>query len=96
MARTGRLEGRGCLIVGGTSGIGLATARRFLEEGARVMVSGKTPQERQGALELLQHHGPVQAFAAQDVQLANQRGRRRGKPLGDPQRERVERHVDGP
>jgi len=34
------MEGRTCLIVGGTSGIGLATARRFLEEGARVVVAG--------------------------------------------------------
>lgn len=41
MSRARRLEGRTCLIVGGTSGIGLATARRFLEEGARVVVAGK-------------------------------------------------------
>jgi NAD(P)-dependent dehydrogenase (short-subunit alcohol dehydrogenase family) len=34
------LEGKGTLVVGGTSGIGLATARRFLEEGARVFVAG--------------------------------------------------------
>jgi NAD(P)-dependent dehydrogenase (short-subunit alcohol dehydrogenase family) len=38
--RPGRMEGRCCLIVGGTSGIGLATARRFLEEGARVVLAG--------------------------------------------------------
>lgn len=36
----GRMAGRNCLIVGGTSGIGLASARRFLEEGARVAVAG--------------------------------------------------------
>ena len=40
MPRPGRLDGRTCLIVGGTSGIGLASARRFLEEGARVVVAG--------------------------------------------------------
>jgi len=34
------MEGRSCLIVGGTSGIGLETARRFLEEGAFVVVAG--------------------------------------------------------
>ena len=41
MPRPGRLDGRTCLIVGGTSGIGLASARRFLEEGARVVVAGQ-------------------------------------------------------
>jgi NAD(P)-dependent dehydrogenase (short-subunit alcohol dehydrogenase family) len=47
--RAGRLSGRSCLIVGGTSGIGLATARRFLEEGARLVACGKTPEECDGA-----------------------------------------------
>nr|WP_281386414.1 SDR family NAD(P)-dependent oxidoreductase [Jiangella mangrovi] len=32
------MAGRGVLVTGGTSGIGLATARRFLAEGARVFV----------------------------------------------------------
>jgi NAD(P)-dependent dehydrogenase (short-subunit alcohol dehydrogenase family) len=32
----GLLEGRGALVTGGASGIGLATARRMAEEGARV------------------------------------------------------------
>ena len=35
-----RLFDRGCLIVGGTGGIGRASASRFLEEGARVVVAG--------------------------------------------------------
>jgi NAD(P)-dependent dehydrogenase (short-subunit alcohol dehydrogenase family) len=42
MTQTGRLQGRTCLIVGGTSGIGLATARRFLAEGALVAVCGRS------------------------------------------------------
>ena len=44
MSRPGRLDGRTCLIVGGTGGIGLASARRFLEEGARVVVAGRSPE----------------------------------------------------
>ncbi len=39
--RAGRLDGRNCLIVGGTGGIGLAAARRFLQEGANLVVSGR-------------------------------------------------------
>ena len=35
------LKGKRVLISGGTSGIGLATARRFLEEDARVFVAGR-------------------------------------------------------
>lgn len=34
------LEGRGVLVSGGTKGIGLAAARRFVEEGCRVFVTG--------------------------------------------------------
>jgi NAD(P)-dependent dehydrogenase (short-subunit alcohol dehydrogenase family) len=38
-----RLENKRCLIVGGTSGIGLAAARRFQEEGAVLVVAGLAP-----------------------------------------------------
>ncbi len=38
-----KLEGKNVLITGGTSGIGLASARLFRQEGARIAVTGRDP-----------------------------------------------------
>ena len=37
--RTMRLDGLNCVITGGSSGIGAATARRFVAEGAQVLIT---------------------------------------------------------
>lgn len=63
VSRPGRLDGRTCLIVGGTGGIGLASARRFLEEGARVVVAGRSPEINGRALDELTPRNSVWEFA---------------------------------
>jgi NAD(P)-dependent dehydrogenase (short-subunit alcohol dehydrogenase family) len=41
----GKLEGKVAVVTGGNSGIGLATARRFVAEGAHVFITGRRQAE---------------------------------------------------
>jgi NAD(P)-dependent dehydrogenase (short-subunit alcohol dehydrogenase family) len=61
------LRDKGVLISGGTSGIGLATARRFLDEGSRVFIGGLDTEELRAALHELGGAGPAVGGAAGDV-----------------------------
>lgn len=45
----GKYDGKNVVITGGSSGLGLATAQLLTDEGARVMITGRTPETLQAA-----------------------------------------------
>src|SRR5260370_38120605 len=53
----GKLEGKIALVTGGTSGIGLATAKQFVNEGAHVFITGRRAAELTAAIEELGRNG---------------------------------------
>ena len=60
-----RLEGKIALVTGGTSGIGLATAQRFVEEGAYVFITGRRENALNQAVETIGRNvSAVQADAS--------------------------------
>jgi NAD(P)-dependent dehydrogenase (short-subunit alcohol dehydrogenase family) len=49
----GQLDGKTAVVTGGSTGIGLASARRFAEEGAQVYVTGRRQGELDAAVALI-------------------------------------------
>jgi NAD(P)-dependent dehydrogenase (short-subunit alcohol dehydrogenase family) len=52
----GKLEGKIALVTGGNSGIGLATAKRFVGEGAYVFITGRRDAELAAAVQEIGHN----------------------------------------
>src|ERR1700733_8443232 len=48
-----KLQGKIAVITGGTEGIGLATAKLFVEEGAYVFITGRREKELEEAVEAI-------------------------------------------
>ena len=61
-SRLGRLSGKIALVTGGNSGIGLATAKRFVAEGAYVFITGRGRESLDEAFKVI---GETNATAVQ-------------------------------
>jgi len=68
------LADKNALVIGGTSGIGKAIARGYLEAGARVIIAGRNVEKLQGALAELKPHGDVFGYPADVSAEAGLRG----------------------
>jgi NAD(P)-dependent dehydrogenase (short-subunit alcohol dehydrogenase family) len=66
-----RFEDKIALITGGTSGMGLATARRFLAEGAQVVITGRDKTRLDAAAEELAGEARVLAVRSDAANLAD-------------------------
>ena len=79
----GKLEGKIALVTGGTSGIGLATAERFVNEGAYVFITSRREPELAAAVNQIGHNitgiqGDVSKAADLDrlfAQIKQEKGR---------------------
>lgn len=67
-----RFKGKVALITGGTSGIGLETAKQLLAQGAMVALIGSQMKKGQGALEELKIYGDKVCFIQGDISHVSQ------------------------
>ena len=63
----GKLDNKIAVVTGGTTGIGLATAQLFIEEGATVIVTGRNPETLDQAKKLLGAGADVIAADTSDL-----------------------------
>ena len=65
-----KLQGKIAVVTGGTSGIGLATARLFAAQGARVFITGRRQAELDAAAASIPNATGIQADSSSSADLA--------------------------
>ena len=61
----GKLEGKIAVVTGGSSGIGLATAKQFVNEGAYVFITGRRHPELAAAVMFVIDEAPdIRGFSS--------------------------------
>jgi NAD(P)-dependent dehydrogenase (short-subunit alcohol dehydrogenase family) len=68
----GKLDNKIAVITGGTTGIGLATAQLFIEEGAKIIVTGRNPETLDQAKAILGSGTDVIAADTGDLKAVEQ------------------------
>lgn len=64
-----KLQGKIAVVTGGTTGIGLATAKRFAAEGARVFITGRRQAELDAAVAAIPNATGIQADSSSSADL---------------------------
>lgn len=80
----GRIEGKGVIVVGGTSGMGLAQVKRFIAEGARVVIANRNATQGEAVAKEV---GEAAIFVQLDVRNEDEWGN---------VIQRAEKHFGGP
>jgi NADP-dependent 3-hydroxy acid dehydrogenase YdfG len=78
-----KLAGKISVITGGSSGIGLATAQRFVNEGAYVFITGRRQSELEAAVSEIGHN--VTSVPGRRLELGRYRQAVRGREEGERQ-----------
>ncbi|HSH89569.1 MAG TPA: 3-oxoacyl-ACP reductase family protein [Ramlibacter sp.] len=68
------LAGQYALVIGGTSGIGKAISKGYLQAGARVIIAGRDQAKLDGAVKELAEHGEAFGYVADVADFAALRG----------------------